>query len=338
MRAGPNLAMVVLCLAAVPRPVAGAGDGAPVRREEARYLMGTLALVAAEAADGPGAEVALAAAWAALERVDSLMSTWRDDSDLARVNAGAAAAPVAVDPETAGLVAAALDLAAASGGAFDPTVLPLMRAWGLRGGEPRVPVGAELAGLLAVTGARLVQVDTLAATIAFARPGVALDLGGIAKGHALDQARAAMLAAGAVGGRLDLGGNLLVFGTGVGDSVGVVAPDDPGRIVATLAFAAGSVATSGQYERFVEIDGRPRGHILDPRSGQPVAQVGSATVAAPTGLLADALATAVFVLGPRCGPALAARFAGTTCVFVVPDGAGGWTVLRTGASAPARSP
>ena len=338
MKAGLTLGLILGCLVTGAQADAAAAAGGPVRREEARYLMGTLVHVAAEAADAPGAAAALAAAWTALERVDSLMSTWRDDSDLARVNAGAAAAPVVVDPETAGLVAAALDLAAASAGAFDPTVLPLMRAWGLRGGEPRRPPADELAGLLAVTGFHLVTVDTLASTIAFARPGVALDLGGIAKGHALDRARAAMLSAGAAGGLLDLGGNLLVFGSAAGDSVAVVAPDDPGRTVAALAFGAGAVATSGQYERFVEIDGQPHGHILDPRSGLPVARAGSATVAASTGRLADALATAVFVLGPELGPAFAARFPGTTCVLVESDGDGGWTVVSRAAPTAGRSP
>ena len=335
MRAAVAIGLVLAWM--VPAPRAEAAPAETVRCEEARYLMGTLAVVRAEAADAPRAQAALAAAWAALVRVDSLMSTWRDDSDLARVNAGGAVAPVAVDPETAALVAAALDLAAASSGAFDPTVLPLVRAWGLRGGAMRAPSAHGLADLLAVTGFHLVRVDTVACTIALDRPGVALDLGGIAKGHALDAARTAMLAAGAAGGLLDLGGNLLVFGSAVGDSVAVVAPDDPGRTVAMLPLGAGAVATSGQYERFVEIDGRAYGHILDPRSGLPVPRAGSATVAAPSGRLADALATAVFVLGPQQGLALAARFAGTTCLFVEPDGAGGWSVVRSAAPAPARS-
>ena len=335
MIAGQSLAVVAAALLAAS---SAAPEPGAARHEEARYLMGTLAVVQARAADAPRAEAAVAAAWAAMVRVDSLMSTWRDDSDLARVNAGAAAAPVAVDPETAAVVAAALDMAAASAGAFDPTMLPLMRAWGLRGDGPaRAPGAADLAAVLSVTGARLVSVDTAASTIALDRPGVELDLGGIAKGHALDAAAAAMRAAGADGGLLDLGGNLLAFGSAAGDSVAVVAPDAPDRILATLAFGAGAVATSGQYERFVTIDGQPHGHILDPRNGRPVPRLGSVTVTAPSGRLADALATAVFVLGPEQGMALAARYAGTTCLIVASDGEGGWSILRSAAPGAARS-
>ncbi|MBE0566840.1 MAG: FAD:protein FMN transferase, partial [Krumholzibacteria bacterium] len=194
-----------------------------------------------------------------------------------------------------------------------------------------------LAAARAVTGHHLVRVDTSLATIAFARPGVALDLGGIAKGHALDAARAAMTAAGATAGLLDLGGNLLVFGAGPGE-VGIVAPDDPQAVVATVTVTGGAVATSGQYERYVE-DGEGRwGHILDPRRGLPVPAEGSVTVVAPSGELADALATAAFVLGPRDGAAFVARWPGASCVFVVPAPEGGWAVLRTAGPGPARSP
>lgn len=320
--AAPLLALFVVAAAAVAAPPG-------VEREEARYVMGTLATVRATAPDEAAALAALDAAWDAFARVDSRMSTWREDSDLSRVNIGAAAGPVAVPPDLARVVAAALRMADDSDGAFDPTVLPLLRAWGLNGGVPREPAPEELAAILAATGARHVRVDTLAGTIGFRREGVALDLGGIAKGHALDAARAAMTAAGAVAGVLDLGGNLLVFGH-AGRHAGIVDPGDPARTVATVPVADAAVATSGQYERHVEIDGRVRGHILDPRTGLPVGRRGSVTVVAPSGMLADALATAVFVLGVEAGEELVARHPAAGCVMVIPDGAEGWTVRRSG--------
>jgi len=212
-------------------------------------------------------------------------------------------------------------------GAFDPTVLPLLRAWGLQGGAPREPDAHELARTLAVTGARHVRVDTVAGTIGFAREGVALDLGGIAKGYALDVAQKAMLESGATAGVLDLGGNLLVFGHGERQAA-IVAPDDPESVVGEIAVGNGAVATSGQYERFVEVAGRRRGHILDPRTGAPVAREGSVTVVAPTGLEADALSTALFVLGPDKAATLLARHPGASAVFVMPREGGGWELLR----------
>lgn len=311
--------------------------GPPIEREEARYLMGTVATVRSRAPDPATAQAAVDSAWAAMDRVDRLMSTWREDSDLMRANAGAATAPVRVDPAVARVVAAALQVAAECDGAFDPTVLPLLRAWGLHGGPPREPDEAELAALRAVTGARFVVVDTVANTISFTRPGVGLDLGGIAKGHALDAARAVMTAAGATAGIVDLGGNLMVFGQGE-KKVAVVAPDDPTAAVAMVDVENGAVATSGQYERFVEIEGRRRGHILDPRTGLSVERQGSVTVVAPDARLGDALSTALFVLGPEAGAALVARHPGVTALFVVEDPAGGWSVMRLGApaAAPAR--
>lgn len=180
-----------------------------------------------------------------------------------------------------------------------------------------------------MTGARHVQVDTAAGTIGFSREGVALDLGGIAKGYALDCAREAMTAVGAMSGVLDLGGNLLVFGSGR-EQVGIVDPDDPTRTVATIAVVDAAVATSGQYERHVEVGGRRRGHILDPRTGVPVDRQGSVTIVAPRGIDADALSTAVFVLGVEAGEELVKRHPGVGCVFVVPAKSGGWTVRSSG--------
>ncbi len=328
-----RMAAFVIALAPVLAPSATAETSsayaAVVTREEARYVMGTVATISASAPGESAALAALDAAWAAFAQVDARMSTWRDDSDLARVNAAAARGPVEVPSDLLEVVAAALHWANATDGAFDPTVLPLLRAWGLQGGEPREPAADELARTLAVTGARHVQVDTAAGTIGFSREGVALDLGGIAKGYALDCAREAMTAVGAMSGVLDLGGNLLVFGSGR-EQVGIVDPDDPTRTVATIAVVDAAVATSGQYERHVEVGGRRRGHILDPRTGVPVDRQGSVTIVAPRGIDADALSTAVFVLGVEAGEELVKRHPGVGCVFVVPAKSGGWTVRSSG--------
>ncbi|MBK7670418.1 MAG: FAD:protein FMN transferase [bacterium] len=319
-------ALVLLSCATTPSWTANA---AVATREEARYVMGTIATVSASAPDEAAALAALDAAWAAFALVDARMSTWRDDSDLARVNAAAALRSVAAPRDLLEVAAAALRWAAETDGAFDPTVLPLLRAWGLQGGAPREPAADELARTLAATGARHVQVDTVAGTIGFAREGVALDLGGIAKGYALDVARKAMLESGATAGVLDLGGNLLVFGHGERRAA-IVAPDDPEAVVGEVSVGNGAVATSGQYERFVEVAGRRRGHILDPRTGLPVAREGSVTVVAPTGLVADVLSTALFVLGPDKAETLLARHPGASAVFVMPREGGGWELLRIG--------
>lgn len=294
--------------------------------EEARYVMGTMAVVRAEAPAGETAVAAVDAAFAEMTRLESIMSTWREDTEISRLKAAVPGSWTTVSPELGEVLAAALDVAAASDGAFDPTVLPLVKTWGLRTGALHVPTPAVLDSLRQRVGYRLVEVA--GNRIRFLRAGVELDLGGVAKGFALDRARSAMIATGATAGVLDLGGSLLVFGPRDADSVGIVAPDDPARRVATVQVRDACVATSGQYERYVEIDGHRYGHILDPRTGRSVDRRGSVTVVAREGWLADALATAAFVLGPEAGAGLVARYQGASCVFVSEDGRGGWVVTR----------
>jgi thiamine biosynthesis lipoprotein len=131
-----------------------------------------------------------------------------------------------------------------------------------------------------------------------------VDLGGIAKGFALDQAAAAMRAAGAAGGMADLGGNIVVFGIapggGRGWAIGIRDPRGQG-ILGSVVLDSGSVATSGDYERFFERDGIRYSHIVDPRSAEPARGIAQVTVAAPDGITADALSTALFILGPTAG-------------------------------------
>lgn len=327
------MSAVALILAAA---LAASAPQAKVR-EEARWLMGTLAVISVETDDDMAAAGAMQSAWAALDRVDSLMSTWRDDSDLARVNARAAVEPVAVDPATAAVLEAALAMARASGGAFDPTVLPLMRLWGLRDGPRRLPTPAEVDSALALTGWGRVRLDE-SGRVQFRQPGPALDFGGIAKGYALDAAREALTACGIRRAAVDLGGSLLLMGRTAADSLDIASPDAGFGTVARVQAGDGVVATSGQYERFVEIGGRRYGHILDPRTGRPVERTGSVTVLAPDGTTADALATALFVLGPDMGAVFASRRPEASWWFVGADGHGGWAVIRSGGPAARRSP
>lgn len=301
-----------------------------VVHEEARYVMGTVAVVRARAAAAEVAEACVDTAFGELDRLESMLSTWREDTALRDLTRAAPGAWSPVPPELAEVVGHALSLAEASGGSFDPTVLPLVRLWGLRGGVMRAPTTAALDSVRQLVGWEAVRVEE--GRILQARAGVELDLGGIAKGYALDRAAAAMQAAGALAGVLDLGGNLVVFGPQPTDSVAVVAPDDPSRTVARVAVRDAAVSTSGQYERFVELAGRRYGHILDPRTGRPVERAGSVTVVAPSGWLADGLSTALFVLGEGEGRELAAQYPGVRVLWhgvaAAPDTLG--VPVRTG--------
>ena len=152
--------------------------------------------------------------------------------------------------------------------------------------------------------------------------GVKVDLGGIAKGYALDRAALVMRQAGAAGGLVDLGGNLAVFGEMRDSGIGVANPKHPDRLLGVLTVQNAFVSTTGGYERYVVIDGHRYGHILDPRTGLPVEGMLSVTVVASTGVASDALSTAVFVLGPSQGADLLSRTEGAEGIIVWEDESG----------------
>lgn len=317
--------LVAAVLVALTVTLAHGAEPSPATRlDRMRVLMGTYARVSIWAPDSLRAELAADAAFAALVRVDSLMSLWRDDSDLVRVNRAAGRDTVVVAPEVIAVTRMALAVARDTGGAFDPTVLPLLELWGLHGDQvpDRAPSAAAIAACRALVDHRAVHVDSVGSGLHLARAGMRLDLGGIAKGHAVGSALAAAIAQGATGAVVDLGGNLGALGTGPGAVVEVRHPDDATATTGTVVLGDPCcgprfVATSGAGERFLEIDARRYGHIVDPRTGYPVDHgVASVSVIGDDGALTDALATAMFVLGPREGMAVAARWPQCEVLFL----------------------
>ena len=309
--------------------VQGTLAAVPPVEEQVRYVMGTTATVQVWAPDSEMAATAVDAAYAAFARVDSLMSTWRDDSALSSLNRSQPGQWTDVGGEVCQVLHQAKAVAAASGGAFDPTVLPLVMVWGFRGGQAALPDSAGLAKALGAVDHRLLELDPESGRARLLESGMAVDLGGIAKGYALDCAAAAMRKSGATGGVVDLGGNILAFGQGPGHQVGIVDPTRDDRLLATIPLADASVATSGQYERFLTIQGRRYGHILDPRTGRPVPAGVSVTVVADKAILADALATAAVVLGMEGGLALLERTPGVEGIIVNVDGDGVLDLMTT---------
>jgi thiamine biosynthesis lipoprotein len=270
------------------------------------------------------------AAYRAFDRVDSLMSTWRDDSVLSALNGADAGAWVEVGSELGKVLAEAKTVADFSGGAFDPTVLPLVRLWGFRGGDPALPDSLALAATRTLVNHRLLELDASKTQARLLAPGMEVDLGGIAKGYALDRAAVAMRAAGAKGGLIDLGGNILVFGAGPGHRVGIVDPDHEDLLLAAVPLVEAAAATSGQYERFLTIEGRKYGHILDPRTGWPAEGGISVTVISDRAILADALATAAVVLGMEKGRELLEKTPGVEGILAARQGDGFQLVTTTG--------
>jgi len=291
---------------------------------EYRYVMGTSVQVEAVGGTPDVRRAAITEAFAAFAEIDRLMSDYRTDSELTHVNQMAAAEPVRVtDPMLSVLQAADL-VSRRSNGAFDATVGPLVALWGFHDKKPHIPTPPELAAVRPLVDYRNVVIDSKQRTVRFVRDGVAIDLGGIAKGFAVELA-AGVLRRRGLNGFIDAGGNQYLLGTPPGKSqwtVGVKHPDHPDRLLGAIETIETSVSTSADYANFLTLNGRTYGHVLDPRTLQPSEAALSVTILSRDGTLADAMSKAAFVLGPKAGLELIDSFPGMSGVIAYRGGDG----------------
>jgi len=288
-----------------------------------------------------GAQLRLTESIAAvLEEVDASMSTWREDSEISEFNrAGTTAFPA-----SAGLlevVAAALDVADRSDGAFDITVAPLVSGWGFAAEERgAVPSDQEIDDLKRSTGWRHLQLDPEAGTLRKTIAELQIDLSAIAKGYAVDQLVEAVAAHGIEQLMVEIGGEVRTVGRSLGDRpwrIGIEAPDQPVRLSHSVVHLEDqAMATSGDYRNYYEVDGRRVSHTIDPRTGRPVEHdLASVSVISASCMECDAWATALNVLGPEAGLALA-ELEGLAAKFLVREnGEFGERVSSAFASLPA---
>jgi len=295
----------VLACSDVPRPVCVAG--------RTEYVMGTLLDVWVEADDTLTAARAIDTAFAVVRRLDRLLSNYDSASELTRIGREAPR-PVHVSPETMNFVLGSLALARQTNGTVDFTVAPVVRLWGFYGERPAVPNASTLARAGACVGIRKVGVDTLAGTVRL-DSGMALDPGAAGKGFALAEADRATAWPAVQTVNFNFGGQVFRRGREAVEYA-VQHPRDDSTVVSLIRFASGSLATSGDTERFFESEGRRFGHIIDPRTLQPVERRGAVSVWHPDPFLADALATALFILGPDSCFDVLARFPDAAVLFV----------------------
>lgn len=271
----------------------------PVRRSQP--LLGTFVTITAYGSDRESVSRAVSAAFDEFRRIDASMSIHRADSEISRVNQAAGTVPTALSEDLFRVVAQAQEIAEQTDGAFDITVRPLVDLWGFIWKQYRLPTEAELKNVLPCVDYRLVALNHANRTIRFARRGVSLDLGGIAKGFAVDCAIANLRSLGVTNAMVKAGGDLRVIGLPPGQQHWEVQLEDPqkeGRRV-TIPLKDAALSTSGNYENYFVVQGQRFSHILDPRTGMPVQGVASCSLIAPTCLESDAWATACFVYGVR---------------------------------------
>ena len=270
-----------------------------------RPLMGTVFVIKVDA-EPSVAEPAVAAAFAELERLEGVLSEWRDDSEISRINQLAGQEPVRVSEDVFAVVKAGLDVSRWSEGAFDLSWAALRGLYDFRPGHQHIPRRSEVRPRLNLIEWEDMEIDPTARSVFLRREGMSIGTGGIGKGYALDRAGAVLREAGITSYMLFGGGQVQVHGPRPGAAgprpwrVGIQHPRRADEYFAFFEADDGSISTSGDYEHFfIDEDGKRWHHILDPRTGLPARGTVSVTLLAPSGLYADALSTASFVLGPE---------------------------------------
>lgn len=323
-----RFALLPVLLAALALAGCGRDEGSPEARITGATMGTTYSVRIVDPPDGMAIDEITRRIQLALEDVNRRMSTWRDDSEVSLFNAAPPGEWFPVSDDTAALVAMGQAVSRMSGGAFDVTVGPVVDLWGFGPDPVRVtpPAEAEIAAALERVGHTALESREEPPALRKTGPELAVDLSGIAKGHAVDRV-AAVLAQAAIDNFLvEVGGELRVAGHNRRGERWSVAVEDPlaaGREVhRVLNVTDTAIATSGDYRNFFEYEGKRYSHTIDPRTGWPVSHdLVSVTVLDESAALADALATALLVLGPEAGGELAER-TDIAAYFVVRSGDG----------------
>ena len=288
----------------------------------AQMQMGTLVKITAVARSKSVAQAAASAGFAEIRRLEELLSTWIPTSELSRVNASAGVMPVHVSPETLTVVQRAVQVAEMTNGGFNIAIGPAVDAWRVTESQ-RIPTESELDALRPLVDLMSVHVDVREQTIYLGKAGMRIDVGGIGKGYAADQAVEALRRAGAVAGVVALSGDIKTFGRLPGGKmfpVGIQHPRKDGSVLAWIDLQDEAISTAGDYERFFEREGVRYHHILDPRTLQPARSCQSVTVIAREGIWADGLDTGIFVMGAETGMQLVETLPDVEAIIVDDEG------------------
>ena len=289
-------------------------------------VMGTFARVVAVAADSNTAKGCIEAAFAEIEKVDKLMSDYKSDSEISELNRDGFRRAVKVSESTYEVLQRSIDFSKLTAGAFDVTVGPLVDLWHSAQDTNSLPTDVELQQARSKVGYDKLILDANETSVRFAVEDMRVDLGGIAKGYALDKAVEAMQKGGAVGGMVIIGGEIRCFGLppagrsrwqiGLQDPKEAKVGFDAGTPLLVLHLTDAAVATSGDYRRFVVIKGKKYSHIINTKTGYSSDELASVTIISPSAIDADALSTAVTVMGAEKGLALIETIPETEAILI----------------------
>lgn len=302
-------------------------------RVRSHLAMRTEFIVYLDVSDEIQAHACFQSAFDEIDRIEYTFSRFRSDSEISRLNHFAANGAVVTDPEVFEVLANALDLSAKTEGAFDITLGKLTRAWGFSTRQPAVPAHDTLDEAIQCTGWTHVELDKEWRTVRFLRPGIELDLGAIAKGYAVDRAIEVLRAAG-VSALVNAGASSIAATDEAITQewpVVIASPADPNHPLCEVQLGNRALSTSGVKEQHFIQDGQLYSHLIDPTTNRPGKnpaedvtrhQMLQTTVLAPTSILADALSTAMFLLGVRRGSAILSQFDDCSALWIDSDTSG----------------
>jgi thiamine biosynthesis lipoprotein len=326
----PALAPVVVALGVLLAPACRwAEPPALVRVHEMRPVMGTYMAITAYARDEATGQRAIAGAFARVEEVEQALSHYRERSDLSSLCRAAGGPPMPVSRDLCEALRRSIEVSAETDGAFDVTIGPLITLWKAAWKTHRLPTETAILAAQTVVDYRAIRLDPARLRAQLLRPGTRLDLGGIGKGYAVDQAVAFLRSQGITAALVALAGEIYALGTPPDREawrIGIRDPNQPRGplgeptdmpiLARPLLLRDRAVSTSGDYEQFGVIAGRRYSHIVDPRTGQPVPHMTSVSIVAPDSTTADAYATACSVLGPQAALAFVARHPGIEAMIL----------------------
>jgi len=267
-------------------------------------LMGSRFDITVVANDSLQANKHINTAVAEISRIEKLISSWDDNSQTSEINRNAGAKPVKIDKELFNLIERAIGISKLTDGAFDISYASMDRIWQFDGSMTVMPSEKEIKSSVEKVGYQNIVLDKKNSTVFLKLEGMKIGFGAIGKGYAADKAKTLLISKGVPSGIINASGDMNTWGkqpNGNDWKVAITNPMDKNKVFALLPITNGAVVTSGNYEKYVNFNGKRYTHIIDPRTGYPSTGIISVTVFAPKAELADALATSVFVMGKEAG-------------------------------------
>lgn len=299
------------------------GLRAQMQVDSALILMGSRFDITVIADDKSQGEAYIKMAVEEISRIEKLISSWDQASQTSEINRKAGIEPVKVDAELFGLIERSIRIAQLTSGAFDISYASMDRIWKFDGSMMEMPDSDSILKSVAKVGYQNIALDRSSTTVFLKKKGMKIGFGGIGKGYAADKAKALLMAEGVKGGIINASGDLNTWGTrpnGESWMVGITNPLNKNKVFSWMPVDNQAVVTSGNYEKFVILNGERYTHIIDPRTGMPSRGIVSATVFARKAELADALATSFFVMGVDTALDMTRQLKGVECILIDDEG------------------